>query len=193
MAKSNDPVLYAVNIGKKVLYAVNICNQNQQIKADKDNRNNQGKGNNNEEKYGIVKRAVDFPSLMLSVGLNAAYTFYLSKISLSSDIDKIVYLFKYFDDNTQNNNMDKNICEEFSKKEGAGYLSYISLLLKMLKDMQLININFVNKKDETKEKNDTENENYKNILLDIVEKLNLRTQRQLLPYVLEIKNVLEAI
>nr|MEB2792989.1 hypothetical protein [Caldisphaeraceae archaeon] len=67
----NDPVSYGIYIGEKILNAIKHC----------DSKQGEGRQSVQEsaQKIGVVRRAVDFPSLMLSLGIKAAYVFYLSK------------------------------------------------------------------------------------------------------------------
>ncbi|AGJ62247.1 CRISPR-associated protein, Cmr5 [Saccharolobus islandicus] len=149
-------VNFAASIGKRIITA------NCQIEKD-------------SSKPGLVRRAVDFPSLMLSLGFSPAFTFYISKIEKYENVYKVYQTLK-------GNNADNSvICEELQKKESAGYSGYVGILLvtleKIGKDISV---------------SPDVNKLY-TALIDLATKVDFKDERIILPYLNEIKKVMEAL
>jgi CRISPR type III-B/RAMP module-associated protein Cmr5 len=149
-------VNFAASIGKRIITA------NCQIEK--------GSG-----KPGLVRRAVDFPSLMLSLGFSPAFTFYISKIEKYENVYKVYQTLK-------GNNADNSaICEELQKRESAGYSGYVGILLVTL---EKIGKNISVSPDANK---------LYSALIDLATKVDFKDERMILPYLNEIKKVLEAL
>jgi len=149
-------VKFAASIGKKIITA------NCQIE----------KG---PSKPGLVRRAVDFPSLMLSLGFSPAFTFYISKIEKYDNVYKVYQTLK------GNSNDSSVICEELQKKESAGYSGYVGILLftleKIGKDVSV----------------PPDADKLYLALIDLATNVSFKDERMILPYLNEIKKVLEAL
>jgi len=165
---SNDYVKLASEIGRKValLAHESKCHLKQEQQE------------NDSRKAGIVRRAVDFPSLMLSIGFSSAFTFYLSKAG--QDFSSIVSFFKYL----TTDEFSENVCGELEKKEGVGYAGYIAILLFIMK-----------KTGKSVEIEPDVKKAYSTLsaLLDIADSLDYKYERKLLFYLHEVKKVLEAL
>jgi CRISPR type III-B/RAMP module-associated protein Cmr5 len=152
----SEYVRYASDIGKKIILA------NCQVQ--------EGSG-----KPGLVRRAVDFPSLMLSLGFSPAFTFYVSKVE---NYHNVLAFYQTIKGNSSNTSI---ICSELEKKESTGYAGYIGILLTILekigKKMGVIN-------DPIK---------LYSYLMDITNEVEVKDERLILPYLNEIKKVLEAL
>ncbi|ACR41492.1 CRISPR-associated protein Cmr5 [Saccharolobus islandicus] len=152
----NEYVNFAANIGKRIISA------NCQIEKD-------------SSKPGLVRRAIDFPSLMLSLGFSPAFTFYISKIEKYENVYKVYQTLKGI------SNDNSVICEELQKKESAGYSGYVGILIMTLEKIgKSISIT-----------SDT-NKLYLE-LIDLATKVDFKDERMILPFLNEIKKVLEAL
>ncbi|MBB5254876.1 type III-B CRISPR module-associated protein Cmr5 [Sulfurisphaera ohwakuensis] len=152
----NEYVDFAINIGKRIISA------NCQLEKDL-------------SKPGLVRRAVDFPSLMLSLGFSSAYMFYISKVEKYENVHKVYQVLKGVSNDTS------VICEELQKKESAGYSGYIGILLLTL---EKIGKNVIITSDTSKLYYE---------LIDIATKVDFKDERIMLLYLNEIKKVLEAL
>ncbi|ADB86633.1 type III-B CRISPR module-associated protein Cmr5 [Saccharolobus islandicus] len=149
-------VKFAASIGKKIITA------NCQIEKD-------------SSKPGLVRRAVDFPSLMLSLGFSPAFTFYISKIEKYENVYKVYQTLK------GSSNDNSVICEELQKKESAGYSGYVGILLVTL---EKIGKNISISPDVNK---------LYSALIDLATNVSFKDEKMILPYLNEIKKVLEAL
>jgi len=149
-------VNFAASIGKKIIAA------NCQIEK--------GSG-----KPGLVRRAVDFPSLMLSLGFSPAFTFYISKIEKYENVYKVYRILK------GDSNDNSAICEELQKRESAGYSGYVGILLVTL---EKVGKNTSISPDVNK---------LYSALIDLATKVDFKDERMILPYLNEIKKVMEAL
>jgi len=153
---TNDYVNFAADVGKKIILA--RCNK------EKDST-----------KPGLVRRAVDFPTLMLSIGFSPAFTFYLSKIE---DYDSLIKFYKYLLNEEQDT---QPICKELERKEGAGYAGYVAILLLVLEKIgKPIKID------------ENSSSNY-SLLINLSTLVDLKDEWRILPYLSELKKVLEAL
>jgi CRISPR type III-B/RAMP module-associated protein Cmr5 len=159
---ANKYVKFASDIGIKLIKCV-------------DRTANQNEG---DKKAGLVRRAVDFPSLMLNAGFAPAFTFYISKVE---NYNNLISVFKYLDSDDQNSC--EAIREELKKEEGAGYAGYVVILIEVLKKIGKNVKSISNLKDE---------EIYSE-LLDIANKVDLKDERLIMPYLYELKKVMEAL
>ncbi|MCY0858876.1 MAG: type III-B CRISPR module-associated protein Cmr5 [Sulfolobaceae archaeon] len=132
------------------------------------------------KKPGLVRRAVDFPSLALSVGVGPAMTFFLSKSS--EDVKKIKGVYGYLNGNSNDR---KDLCDEMKKEEGSGYAGYIAILMLILKEIGRADVDEINKVDNVMEL-------YKKVL-NIATHIDFKDFRTMNPYILEVKKVLEGL
>ena len=127
-------------------------------------------------KPGLVRRAIDFPSLMLTLGFQPAFTFYASKIDNYGNVYRV---YKYLKGDLNDGSA---ICGELERSEGSGYAGYVAVLLLLLekvgKDVKL-----------TSERPE---EVFK-VLLDLTTSVDFSTERLLLPYLEEVKKIMEAL
>lgn len=162
----SETVSFAIEIGKKVL------NLSSGPECSQYNKERESK-----EKVGIVRRAVDFPSLMYDIGFSSAFLFYLSKVEEKSNIFSF---YKYLESGEKN----KSLCSELTKKEGSGYAGYIAILIYLLKRLNKtsdININAGNEKDIIKN------------ILDLSQKVSPSEIKLVASYLIEVKRVMEAL
>jgi len=112
---------------------------------------------------------------MLSIGFSPAFTFYLSKIE---DYDSLIKFYKYLlneEEDTQ------PICKELERKEGAGYAGYVAILLLVLEKIgKPIKID------------ENSSSNY-SLLINLSTLVDLKDEWRILPYLSELKKVLEAL
>lgn len=150
-----DPVSFAADIGKAVASAK--CSL--------------AKGSN----PGLVRRAKEFPSLMLSVGFGPAFTFFLAKVE---DYNAVSEVFRYLSGGGANS---QALCSEMEAREGAGYAGYVAILLLALREVgKSISVDGGSL------------ELYIN-LLDVAKQVSVKEARRLAPYLEEVKEVLEAL
>ncbi|ADL18421.1 hypothetical protein ASAC_0012 [Acidilobus saccharovorans 345-15] len=138
----------------------------------------QGGGSSNS-KPGIVRRAVDFPSLMISLGFQPAFTFFLSKVERFSAVSAI---YSYLTGKAKlDDGVKAAICDELRRSEGAGYAGYVAIILYALSRVG-----------ESVSVGGNEEEIYKSLLGIALKELALAKERLLSEYLLEVKKVLEA-
>ncbi|MGC9113025.1 type III-B CRISPR module-associated protein Cmr5 [Acidilobus sp.] len=136
-------------------------------------------GGDSKSKPGIVRRAVDFPSLMVGLGFQPAFTFYLSKIERFSAVSGI---YSYLTGKAGlDGRVKAELCEELERSEGAGYAGYVAIVLYAL-----------NKVGESVSVGGAEEDIYKSLLGIASKELTLAKERLLSEYLLEVKKVLEA-
>lgn len=189
---TNEYVKFAVDVGKKLAVALQNCLKRQQAQGGQGSGSRQseprsqgaegsgqGKGNSGQSKLGIVRRAVDFPSLMLNLGFQPAFTFYLSKLSKLEDFRAVYEVYKYLKDD--GSDVPNEVCGELSNAEGSGYAGYVAIVLHALekagKSVQVDQDWVALFKD----------------LLDLTVSVTLDDERVLLQYLEEVKKVLEAL
>jgi CRISPR type III-B/RAMP module-associated protein Cmr5 len=173
---ANKYVKFASDIGIKLIKCV-------------DRTANQNEG---DKKAGLVRRAVDFPSLMLNAGFAPAFTFYISKVE---NYNNLISVFKYLDSDDQNSC--EAIREELKKEEGAGYAGYVVILIEVLKKIGKIDklervLKEIGKNDKLEDKDKVLKEIIFE-LLDIANKVDLKDERLIMPYLYELKKVMEAL
>ncbi|TRM74038.1 type III-B CRISPR module-associated protein Cmr5 [Sulfolobus sp. E5] len=166
---NNEYVKFAADIGRKVVGCV---------ASDEGKKSEKGNAYEQDKKAGLVRRAVDFPSLMLTAGFSSAFMFYLSKVE---NYKKLKNVLKYIESDDKKSLED--MCDEVKKDEGVGYTGYISILIKALKKIGKPIPNLDSLSDD---KLYTE-------LLNITDNVDFRDERLLLPYLYELKKVLEAL
>ncbi|AAK41734.1 type III-B CRISPR module-associated protein Cmr5 [Saccharolobus solfataricus] len=126
-------------------------------------------------KPGLLRRSADFPSLMLGIGFSPAFTFYISKIE---DYNRFKDIYNYLSGGKGN---PASICKELDKREGSGYAGYVAIILLVLNNIgKRIRIG-----------DDPKDIYYS--LLDVASSVGSKEERLILPYLNEIKKVLEAL
>ena len=127
-------------------------------------------------KPGLVRRAVDFPSLMLTLGFQPAFTFYVSKIDNYANVYRV---YKYLKGELSDGSA---ICSELERSEGSGYAGYVGVLLILLEKVGKV----------VKLTSEKPGEVF-SVLLDLVTSVDFSTERVLLPYLEEVKKIMEAL
>ena len=189
---ANEFVMFAVDVGKKLAVALQNCLMHQQAQGGQGSGSSQsesgsqgaldsgqGEGGSGQSKLGIVRRALDFPSLMLTLGFQPAFTFYLSKLSELKDFRAVYEVYKYL--KNDGSDVPNEVCGELRSAEGSGYAGYVAIVLHALGkagksvqvDQDLVTL-------------------FKN-LLDLTVSVTLDDERVLLQYLEEVKKVLEAL
>jgi CRISPR type III-B/RAMP module-associated protein Cmr5 len=142
---------------------------------------------------GYVRRAVDFPSLMLSSGLVSALTFYLSK----SDVDEVKKYYQYW---SGGDKVHKELCNDVGKGSSKGYSAYTASLLYVLKNSGVeacgMLENSREKKDTKEEENNTKNakdslENAILMCLEAVEKDEIKVEKRVVDTLVRLKEISE--
>ncbi|MGC9117277.1 MAG: hypothetical protein ACP5ID_06770 [Conexivisphaera sp.] len=125
-------------------------------------------------KMGLIRRAREFPGLALSLGLPSALTFYMSKAGEKlRDLDKLVKCLRAEGSDGECEDMWRG---ELSREEGSGYLGYIAILVLALGKLG----------------QEPKPLDYGG-LMSVLRELDVRKQRLLMPYLIEVKKVLEAL
>lgn len=130
-----------------------------------------------EKKAGLVRRAQEFPSLMLSFGFFPAFTFYLSKLE-AKDYTRLASMLDYL---RGKNNSGKEFCEELRPSEGGGYVGYVAVLVMVLETVKSLNLNVQG-----------DPMSVFKALIETAEKVTFKDQWAISLYVNEAKKVLEA-
>ena len=189
---ANEFVGFAVHVGKNLAVALQNCLKRPQAQGGQGSGSSQsesgsqgaggsGQGSDDSEqsKLGIVRRALDFPSLMLTLGFQPAFTFYLSKLSELKDFRAVYEVYKYL--KGDGSNVPNEVCSELRSAEGSGYAGYVAIILYALEK--------VGKSVQVDEDLVTLFRN----LLDLTVSVTLDDERVLLQYLEEVRKVLGAL
>lgn len=142
---------------------------------------------------GYVRRAVDFPSLMLSSGLVSALTFYLSK----SNVDEVKKYYRYW---SGGDGAHKELCNDVGKGSSRGYSAYTASLLYVLKNSGVEACGMLEdsreKKDTKEEENNTKNakdslEKVILMCLEAVEKDEIKVEKRVVDTLVRLKEISE--
>ncbi len=167
------------------------------ISANCDSHGNKESG---DTKAGLVRRATNFPTLMLSLGFKPAFTFYISKIE---NYQNLVGAYKFLSGGDGAGK--EAICNELGRGEGAGYAGYVAILLSVLTKIgKKIQLEEQSKEEQSKEEQSKEEQSKEeqskeeqskvySMLLSLVSDMNFKDERRVLPYLIEIKKVMEAL
>mgnify|MGYP001626439274 FL=1 len=147
------------------------------------------KDGKNNVKPGLVRRAIDFPSLMLNLGFIPAFTFYLSKAGEHKNIYELYDYLKSENQNqvTNSNYMENSnlLCKEMDISESCGYTGYVSILILLLEKIGKLSL-----KDLSQHRPD---ETLAKLLNETEKNIGIREERIILAYLIELKKVMEAL
>ncbi|MGC8970184.1 MAG: hypothetical protein ACP5LG_06495 [Conexivisphaera sp.] len=160
MSRIPDSVSFAADVGARMYGLLKDSGQLGQQRA--------GSGSS---KMGLVRRAQEFPSLVLSIGLSPAVTFYMAKAG-----DGLRELGKLIGCLGGKGEGCESWEKELSREEGKGYTGYLAILVAALSRLGVA----------------PPSNDYRG-MLEAVRGLDVRRQRLLMPYIIEVKKVLEAL
>gem|GEM_PF-3214301 len=166
----SDPVGFAVDVGRRVHGALQKCDSSQR----------RGEGGE-AKKLGLTRRAQEFPTLAAQLGLAPALTFYMSKAAegkVSERFARVNTSYKYLSEGSP-----VDVCDELSTEEGSGYAFYLAVLI--LLAGRVLGVEVARGPGAVSVDG----------LLDLVKRFRseLWYQRALMPYLIEVKRVLEAL
>jgi len=158
---------HAIKLGKKLVSLKEECKQDVE---------------------GYVRRAVDFPSLMLSSGLVSALTFYLSK----SNVNEVKEYYQYW---SKDDKAHKELCNDVGKGSSRGYSAYTASLLYVLKNSGVEACGMLEDSSEKKEKDTKEAKNsLENVILmclEAVEKDEIKVEKRVVDTLVRLKEISE--
>jgi len=165
-----DPVGFAVDVGRRVHDALQRCESSKR----------RGEGGE-AKKLGLTRRAQEFPALAAQLGLAPALAFYMSKAAEGEAPERFARVRASYEYLSKGSPVD--FCGELSTEEGSGYAFYLAVLIllaeralgaEVARGPEAVSVDG---------------------LLDLVRRFRseLWYQRALMPYLIEVKRVLEAL